>query len=252
MKTRWTPLRAGGFCGLLMACTLLAASCARLLGTVDVVEQSLRPDAGTPQPPTGSAGSGGAPTGIEICEAPGQLQCNGQWLDACVSFNGTEPTWIHLQDCQAPERCLEAPNPHCAGLAQRLCTPGESQCDGATPRVCNAAGDAWTTLPACMSAAHCSTSTSRCTGAPCCLAAPCQAGEMRCNQGQMQRCNSDATDWETQDTCATPDLCLAGLSLSDSPLPGERKSLHGHGARALQRGADRLGVRQLVRNCRLV
>ena len=215
MKTKWTPLRAGGLCGLLMACTLLAASCARVLGTVDVVERPLLPDAGMPVPAPGAVGSaGGTPSsGPEICEAPGQLHCDGQWLEVCVSFTGTEPTWVHLQDCQTPEGCQETPNPHCAGLAQRLCTPGESQCDGATPRVCNAAGDGWTTLPACMSAAHCSTSASSCNGAaPCCLAAPCQAGEMRCNQGQMQRCNSDATDWETQDTCATPDLCLAGLN----------------------------------------
>ena len=198
-----------------MACTLLAASCARVLGTVDVVERPLLPDAGMPVPAPGAVGSaGGTPSsGPEICEAPGQLHCDGQWLEVCVSFTGTEPTWVHLQDCQTPEGCQETPNPHCAGLAQRLCTPGESQCDGATPRVCNAAGDGWTTLPACMSAAHCSTSASSCNGAaPCCLAAPCQAGEMRCNQGQMQRCNSDATDWETQDTCATPDLCLAGLN----------------------------------------
>jgi len=198
-----------GRCGQLLAGSLLAVSCGRVLGEVEVRESrpALLPDAGA----INSGGSGGAGiAGLSDgapCEAGGQLQCHGQYLDACLSFGTTTPTWVHFENCSAADRCVSDPKPHC--LAQTC----ESRCEGATPRVCNATGDGSTSLPACQSAAHCSDNPALCAGgAPCCLAAPCQAGEMRCSQGQMQRCNAEQTNWDDVASCATPDLCLAGLN----------------------------------------
>jgi hypothetical protein len=207
LASKWTAWRVGSLCGLLMTGNLLAASCARVLGDVIVVEgRPLSPDAGlTPD----GIGGGFTPGGSTTCEAGGQLRCNGEWLEVCVRLGTDFPLWRHLEDCKASDRCVGDPTPHC--LAQS-CSAGEAHCEGATPFVCNAARDGWEALPPCVSAAYCSSNPASCAGtAPCCLQAPCQAGEMRCNQGEMQRCRADQTDWDTIATCETPDLCLAGL-----------------------------------------
>jgi hypothetical protein len=195
-----------------MSGSVLAVSCADLLGDITVDSEPLSPEPGpAPAGVGGGIGGGISTAGPTTCEAGGQLRCNEERLEVCVRLGSDLPLWRLLEDCKSADRCIsDSAGPHC--LAQS-CSSGESHCEGATPLVCNAAHDGWDELPACLSAAHCSSDPATCAGpAPCCLAAPCHAGEMRCNQGVMQRCNTEQTDWDTVASCETPDLCLAGLS----------------------------------------
>lgn len=210
MVKSWKALRVGTACALVLVSAVLGIACADILG--EVVVEDGTPTGVTPGP--GAPGSGGSPAtgvgtlGTERCE-PGQVRCAGALVQACVR-SSQAPTWLTVNDCKQAALCVADPDPRCL---TRPCIAGEASCDGATPRVCNAAEDGWELLGACVSEAHCSINAADCAGtAPCCLAAPCEAGEMRCNQGQMQRCNATATAWDSVSECATPDLCLAGLS----------------------------------------
>ncbi len=199
-------LRGAIACALVLVSGALGIACADMLGDV-VIEEGVAGPAGTLPP----GGSGGPMTGVgslERCE-PGQVRCSGALVQACVRSSSDAPGWLTISDCEQPERCVADPDPRCLS---RPCVAGETSCEGATPRVCNATQDGWQLLEPCLSAAHCSISPTDCAGAaPCCLEAPCQAGEMRCNQGQMQRCNATQTAWEDLELCDSADLCLAGL-----------------------------------------
>jgi hypothetical protein len=143
------------------------------------------------------------------CEV-GSVRCNDASLEMCVQFQPGQTGWQRLEDCGSAELCVSDPAAHCLA---RTCDAGSAYCEGATPRVCNAASSGWNDLPACSSASRCSTNAANCpNGAPCCLPAPCTAGETRCNQGEMQRCRPDQSDWDSFDLCETPELCDGGLA----------------------------------------
>jgi len=205
--------RAGLFALAGVVLSVNALSCAKLLGDIDVETEPLRPGAGS-GPATGGVS---APPGVMVpgeteppCE-PASTRCNEGMLQVCVRFDAQSPAgWLDQYNCGTPELCSDGPPAFCQRGA---CQAGEVSCEGATPRVCNAAQTGWDALDACPSAGHCSTVDAQCPGgAPCCLVEPCTAGELRCNEGRLEECQSDATGWSARDTCQTPELCLSGLA----------------------------------------
>src|SRR5690606_11306498 len=56
---------------------------------------------------------------------------------------------------------------------------------------------------ACPSAAHCDSDVGLCAEAP------CSAGQTRCNDRVVERCNDTETAWEALSTCETQELCEA-------------------------------------------
>jgi hypothetical protein len=174
----------------------------QVLGDIEVETFELaRVDAGGPDPD--------APPVVRECEL-GQMRCDGTFVETCVSAGaGAPPRWLS-RACAPQGTCALSPTARCVTQA---CSVDEIGCLGATPRVCNADQTAWETLDACLSAAHCTANPADCPErqAPCCLEAPCQAGEVRCNGTLMERCRSNRTGWEQVDECPTAELCADGL-----------------------------------------
>ncbi|HVZ33146.1 MAG TPA: hypothetical protein VG963_12020, partial [Polyangiaceae bacterium] len=188
------------------------SSCSDVLG--DVKLNSSQPGAGSATVGGGSAGDGtmmavGMIEPGPDCE-PSDVRCDESWLESCVEVRQGVTSWLKIEDCGTADLCDKSPQAHCLASA---CHAGDSYCDGATPRVCNAALNGWDGLPACDSAATCSTNAATCPNgiAPCCLTSPCTAGEMRCNQGGLERCRADQSGWDSVESCESQDLCLGGL-----------------------------------------
>jgi hypothetical protein len=108
---------------------------------------------------------------------------------------------------------------------------GGTVCPGASFRCsedgsleqCLVDGSGWSLESQCTSAAHCNAGDGRCE------AAPCEAGELSCNNGVLERCNDTRTGWIVEQTCATPALCdEVGFRCID-PLcaPGEYQCVDG-------------------------
>lgn len=186
---------------------VLAVACAQVLGDIDVQKEPLQPAT----PTDGAAGATGGGVVGSGCEL-GEVRCSeeGQ-LQMCVRFEpGAPGGWLDQFDCGSPSLCVSGPRPVCR---QAACQEGEVSCSGATPRVCNADLTGWTDQPACESAAHCSTEPAECPdGAPCCLVEPCEAGELRCNEGRLEECQEGLAGWTARSTCGTQELCQAGLA----------------------------------------
>lgn len=150
----------------------------------------------------------------------GEVSCNGQWLERCSAAAGEEPPqWVKVQDCQSSELCEIDP----AGCREPLCRAGQPHCSGAIPDTCNGALDGYDPLGECVSAAHCSPDAAQCAAegkaAPCCLEAPCEPGELRCNEAELQRCRDDQTDLDLVAPCATPELCELSRPSCDGEGP---------------------------------
>lgn len=197
-----------------------ASGCAQILEDVQVQEtstvESNQPGGSDSDAAGGSPGVLGAGgSGDEGSCRPGSQRCSGSVLEACL-ISGTEfskSKWVAQQDCQSVALC-DAEAGLCVG---RACGAGEVKCDGLTARKCNEDQTVWDNVGDCQSVAHCSTIDSDCPeGAPCCLAVPCDAGQLRCSSGEMQRCNDSQTDWELMDACVTADLCQGGLAACGS------------------------------------
>lgn len=199
-EPRPTRLSFGAAWAGLLAISLAALSCAKLLGDIQVEADPLRPESGSTGP-----GLGEPP-----CE-PASTRCNEGILQVCVRFDAQSPAgWLNQNDCGTPELCSDGPPAVCA---RATCQAGEVSCADATPRVCNSAQTGWQALDSCETAAHCSTLDASCPGgAPCCLVEPCAPGELRCNEGRLEECQLDATGWSQRAACDTPELCLSGLA----------------------------------------
>jgi hypothetical protein len=189
-------------------------ACSQLLGDIDVdtEPQALRPGPG----PNGlGGGSGGEVGSVDTPCEPGDARCDEEGtLQVCVRFEpGSPGGWLPQTQCGSPELCVSGPPPSCI---QGACQAGEGSCVEATPRACNASRTGWDDLPACESAAHCSTLAQDCPlGAPCCRVEPCTPGELRCNEGRLEECQADLSGWNPLATCESPELCLAGLAACD-------------------------------------
>jgi hypothetical protein len=197
-----------GVVQILLRASLLALAslaCGQILGDIDVQTDPLPLQPGAPQQGVDD------PTASTSCE-PGDVRCSAVGkLQACVRFElGAPGGWLDQYDCGSPELCFAGPPAVCK---QGECRQGEVSCSGATPRVCNATLTGWDDLPACESAAHCSTQATQCPeGAPCCLVEPCAPGELRCNGGSMEECQADLSGWAPLTTCGTQELCESSLA----------------------------------------
>lgn len=188
-----------------VATSVAALSCAKLLGEIEVDAQRLEPAA-----PGESTGSD-VPGPLEPPCEPGSTRCRESMLQVCVRFDAQSPPgWLDQYNCGTAELCRDGPPAVCE---RAFCQAGEVSCEGATPRICNAAQTGWENLDPCESAAHCSTLDAECPdGAPCCLIEPCAPGGLRCNEGRLEECQADLTGWTARASCDTPELCLSGLA----------------------------------------
>ncbi len=142
---------------------------------------------------------------------PGEVQCNGTWVERCVPSGSEDPPrWTKIEDCYSEALCVEP-----GTCRPRTCQPREVRCSGPTPQRCRGDLTGWEDLTPCQSAAHCSPEVAACSAlggdAPCCLEVPCEPGELRCNSGDLQRCRSDQTDLDLVASCETAALCAASL-----------------------------------------
>jgi hypothetical protein len=181
-----------------VVCLLLATALSSCFGDVSIERAVLGTDAG----PT---------TEIEpLACVPGEMRCNENWVERCFP-SGTElpPRWTRVEDCQSSALCTTP-----GTCTPPACKAREVRCDGAVPQRCRADLTGWEDLGECLSAAHCSLDADKCDGeqAPCCLTAPCEPGELRCNAKDVQRCRPDQTDLDLVETCATPALCTQSLA----------------------------------------
>jgi hypothetical protein len=188
--------------GAALACLFIAAVMSSCFGDV-LIERATGTDAG----PT---------TGIETIQPldpciPGEMRCRENWVDRCFP-SGTElpPRWTPVEDCQSAALCASP-----GTCTPPVCKPREVRCEGPVPQRCRADLTGWEDLGECVSAAHCSLDADKCgterAEAPCCLAAPCDPGELRCNARDVQRCRPDQTDLDLVESCATPALCTQSL-----------------------------------------
>lgn len=156
---------------------------------------------------------GGEPSDINALEPtcePGDVNCNDRWLETCVEGGSDGPRWIKAQDCLSPTLCEKDPG----RCVEPECRAGQPHCTGAIPDTCKGTLDGYDPLGECIDAAHCSPDEARCiadgkTSAPCCLTAPCDPGELRCNEGMLQRCRDDQTGFDDVVDCETVELCDA-------------------------------------------
>ena len=193
---RWGRL---GFLALI----LQGAGC---WGDVDIVDG----------PPPGVGGSSGTPStdfdplqpgGEPSCE-DSDVRCTGPDLERCVTLgSGSARGWLKIQHCDSAALC----NADTASCNVKACNFADVVCSGAVPERCNDDLTARDALPACNSAAYCSPDAEKCSAenkqAPCCLDTPCKAGELRCNNGEIERCRDDQSGLDAIVTCATQKLC---------------------------------------------
>lgn len=190
---------------LVLAALLLGSAC---WGDVDIVD-----DPGV----TATGGSTGEPdvsvdplVGLR-CENS-LVRCNDADLERCIATgSGQANGWLKLQHCASAALC----NVDSATCTAPACAFGEQRCNGPVPERCNDAQTAHEPLGSCQGAAFCSLDAAKCESenkqAPCCLETPCQAGELRCNSGQLERCRDDQLGLDPLVSCATQKLCELSL-----------------------------------------
>ncbi len=201
---RWR--RAGKVLGRALGATGIAALVALPLGAgcgdVQLLDQ---PRSGVELPGTMMETMPNEPA--PACEVP-DAQCNGQYVETCVELSGRK-AWLPSQDCKTSALCAESP----ARCLQAACLFGEMKCAGNLPQRCNEDLTELEQQATCPSAGHCSLDAERCAAegkpTPCCLENPCETGELRCNDGELERCGDLAFD--SLVTCATQKLCELSL-----------------------------------------
>ncbi|MEY2934795.1 MAG: hypothetical protein RL033_5544 [Pseudomonadota bacterium] len=199
-------LRAVGLAALVVLPVVLGC-----YGDVEILEDPLAPG----PPPQGPTTDPLPLTPIAVCEK-GDAQCSGSYLQSCVTLtDGETKAWLPIQNCLTPELCAESP----ARCLVAACRFGEMRCQGVVPERCSEDLTEREQLGTCASAGHCSLDAEKCAvegqSTPCCLEKPCDAGELRCNDGQLERCR-DSLAFDPVVTCATQKLCELSLDACGS------------------------------------
>jgi hypothetical protein len=172
----------------------------------------IRDGAASVENPTGAGGGAEMGTGaLGPCE-PDDVQCVGADLQRCVTLgNGIATGWLTIQQCDSAALCQESP----AMCRPAACSFGSIRCNEAVPERCSEDLTTREPLGTCAGVAYCSPVASACEAenkqAPCCLETPCEAGELRCNNGELERCRADRSGLDPVATCATQKLCELGL-----------------------------------------
>jgi hypothetical protein len=159
--------------------------------------------------------------GRERCESvacnPGDRRCNGAQLEECRDDQmGFDP----LMACINSALCVQE-GPGQARCATPLCESGQNSCNGRELRLCSIERNAWSVVNRCQSAPLCNLDMRRCDPIA------CLAGQQRCVNGVLQRCNDFLTDFAPVVDCAAQNLfcdsrvttCLTMPAATPDPGP---------------------------------
>lgn len=177
------------------------------LGCGDVELRDV-PPGGAEQPGTSETMLPNTPA--PACEVP-DAQCTDQYVETCFEQPDGRKSWLRTQDCKTSALCAESP----ARCLPAACNFGEMRCVGNLAERCNEELTERQQLGTCASAGHCSLDAEKCAAegkpTPCCLENPCQEGELRCNDGSLERCR-DGLGFDPVVACASQKLCELSLS----------------------------------------
>jgi hypothetical protein len=202
--------KMAGWARLGVLTTLLLGLGAGCWGDVEIVDEPVHSTAGTAGTTSTAPDTATEPLQTRCEES--DVQCNGADLERCVSFGaGQANGWLKIQHCDSAALC----NADSASCTAKTCAFGEQRCSGAVPERCNEDLTAREQLGSCANAAFCSPDADKCAAenkqAPCCLETACTGGELRCNNGQLERCRDDQMGLDPLATCATQKLCELSL-----------------------------------------
>ncbi|HYO93320.1 MAG TPA: hypothetical protein VER33_02360 [Polyangiaceae bacterium] len=132
---------------------------------------------------------------------PNSTRCYASKIQRCLG--GSEWTDVG-PPCPSADLC------NLAALACTPCQPGEYQCSETQLQLC---GDdlKWKVSATCASAALCSVTADRRSGA--CAEPGCPLpGQHRCSGNRLQRCALDQSRWDDVELCASASLCDAAAA----------------------------------------
>jgi hypothetical protein len=124
--------------------------------------------------------------GADRCRncVPGAVSCDGFQLVVCRQRNGTEVP--DRENCASNALCQQTIQ-NCTGencrCQQGVCDPGERQCNGGQPEVCNAGQTAFAPDGPNCGVGNCNPQTARCFA--------CGVGDVTCNAGVLFGCAAD-------------------------------------------------------------
>jgi hypothetical protein len=124
--------------------------------------------------------------GADRCRncVPGSVSCDGFQLVVCRQRNGTEVP--DRENCATNALCQQTIQ-NCTGencrCQQGVCDPGERQCNGGQPEVCNAGQTGFAADGPNCGVGNCNPQTARCFA--------CGVGDVACNAGVLFGCAAD-------------------------------------------------------------
>ncbi len=225
------PCQSGeGQCsgGQLQVCTPAGWQAQRQCGTQALCEVGLASCSALGAPCDPSTAACGEP----VCLA-GEVRCSGSRLEEC---NSEQTGWELLQQCASEALCLASG----ATCLPPQCAIGENRCapDGVR-QVCAPGRNGFIGIEQCLSSAFCSAEP----GFEGCGIVPCEAGALRCNGAQPERCRDDRSGFEPAGApCAIASLCsVEGGAASCAPAACEANAYQCAGAQLQRCNEDRTG-----------
>ena len=151
-----------------------------------------------------------------VCKS-GEIRCSGAVPQRC---RDDLTDWESLGECIDAAHCsLNGEQCNAEGAAQAPCCssvpcePDVVRCNASDIHRCRSDRSDLDLIAKCATPVLCESSLDACGDEPekCKCARPlCAAGETRCREGSLDRCNADQTAFEFVETCATPALCELG------------------------------------------
>jgi len=137
--------------------------------------------------------------------------------------NAARTGWEDLAACESAAHCSTLAI-DCPGGAPccRIdpCTPGELRCNEGRLEECQADLSGYSPLATCQTPELCLSGLAACdaaSGSCSCQEPACEVGATRCTGANLEVCNAGRTGWDPVSTCASPELCEIGRTLTPAP-----------------------------------
>lgn len=143
--------------------------------------------------------------------APRQHRCTE--TGELVACSADLTRFEHVENCRSPAFCSAASGRE--GCESAACRAGRQRCNGAQIEECRADRRGFTPVgEPCASASLCVEGESELAR---CQEPTCEAGRVSCEGVTLQRCADQRNVLVRVDSCATPELCNAGMKRCDPP-----------------------------------